>query len=205
MTIYTLPVGELSTNCYLAADNGGRAAVIDPGDEAARILETAAARGLTIEAVLLTHLHIDHFAAVPQLLAATGAELILPKAEQPALADDLRSLMVWLPQEHRFTLSPDRLVEEGDTVTVGALTFTFWHTPGHTGGSGCWRCGDALFCGDTLFAGSAGRTDLPSGDAAAQRRSLRRLADFPEDLRVLPGHGEESTLSAECRCNPFLK
>lgn len=205
MTIYTLPVGELATNCYLVADESGCAAVIDPGDEAARILEYAAARGLKIEAVLLTHLHIDHFAAVPPVLAASGATLILPRAEEPALRDDLRSLMMWLPATARFTLSPDRLVEEGDTVRVGTLCFTFWHTPGHTGGSGCWRCGDALFCGDTLFAGSAGRTDLPSGDTMTLRRSLRRLADCPEDLRLFPGHGEATTLAAERRYNPFLK
>lgn len=205
MQIETLTVGALSTNCYLVADAHGEAVVIDPGDEAARLLQAAAAHEWHIRAVLLTHLHIDHFLAAPELCAKTDAPLILPRAEQAGLQDESRSLMTWLPPAARFTLSPDRLVEDGDTVQVGALTLTFWHTPGHTAGSGCWLCEDALFCGDTLFAGSVGRTDLPSGDGAVQRETLRRLAARPEDWRLFPGHGAPSTLATERRSNPYLK
>lgn len=203
MTIETLPVGELATNCYIVADETGAAVVIDPGDEAARILEAVGER--RVEAVLLTHMHIDHFMAAPAVCRETGAPLILPRAEQPALEDDLRSLMMWLPPEDRFTLLPDRFVDEGDTLDAGTLHFTFWLTPGHTAGSGCWRCGDALFCGDTLFVGSAGRTDLPSGNTDALRHSLRRLSEIPENLRLFPGHGACGTLDEERRHNPYLK
>ena len=204
-TVRVLPVGDLSENCYLVYDAEGNGVFIDPGDEADFLLRAAAERGVSVKAVLLTHLHIDHFGAVPEILAATGAELILPEKEAPALTDPRRSLMVWRPAEERFSLTPDRLVGEGDRVTVGTLTFEVWETPGHTAGSVCYRCGDALFSGDTLFAGSVGRWDLPSGDEAALRRSLRRLAAVPDDCRVLPGHGGETTLLTEIRENPYMK
>ena len=95
--------------------------------------------------------------------------------------------------------------DEGDTVTVGKLTFTVLHTPGHTPGSVCLRCEDALFSGDTLFAGSCGRTDFSGGSGAEMCKSLRRLAQIPDDLAVYPGHGEATTLAREKRENLYLR
>ena len=205
MTIQKMSVGQLQTNCYLVWGDDNVAAVIDPGDNAEWILSQAQQKGLKIEAVLLTHLHIDHFLAVPEIVAATAAQLIIPKDEAPALQDDARSLMSWLRSEYRFSLSPDRLVGEGDTVNVGSLAFTVWHTPGHTAGSSCYVCEDTIFSGDTLFEGSCGRIDLPSGDSLELRRSLLRLGAVKEDYRVMPGHGSDTTLQREKSDNPFMK
>lgn len=206
MECLTLTVGQLGTNCYLAWGANKRCAVIDPGDEAERILEEVARRGLTVEAVLLTHVHIDHFLALPALLAATAARFVLPKGEEEALKDSGRSLMAWLPPSARFALpQPSEMVGEGDEVSVGDLTFTVWHTPGHTAGSSCYRCGNTLFCGDTLFQGSVGRCDLPSGDGAVLRRTLARFSALREDLRLMPGHGGETSLFVEQKCNPYMK
>lgn len=205
MTQKVLTVGALKTNCYLVWDDARRAVVIDPGDEAARLLDEIQAERLKVEAVLLTHLHIDHFMAVPRLVEVLHAPLWMPRTEQPALTDGERSLMNWLPPEQRFALCPDRLLDEGDTLTVGALTLTVLHTPGHTAGSCCYRCGKWLFSGDTLFAGTAGRTDLVSGSERQLRESFKRLAAIPDNLRVFPGHGFETDLARERQTNPYMK
>ena len=206
MNVLTLSVGQLATNCYLVWDDAGHAAVIDPGDEAARILEEAAARDLVIEAVLLTHLHVDHVLALPALLEATDAMFVLPKEECPALTDEARSLLSWLPPVARFAMpAPQKIVEEGDIVTVGELAFTVWHTPGHTAGSSCYVLDNALFCGDTLFVGSVGRCDLPSGDETALSATLLRLSRLSADYQIFPGHGASGTLAHEKIHNPFMK
>lgn len=194
MKIYTLPLGQLQTNCYLVADEDGIAAVIDPAAAPERILQTARESSLTIQAILLTHGHFDHVGAVAGLSQALRCP-------------------VWM-HENELTL-PEYLTDgplyytdgygEGDTVTVGKLNFTVLHTPGHTPGSVCLRCEDALFSGDTLFAGSCGRTDFSGGSGSEMCRSLRRLAQLPGDLAVYPGHGEATTLEREKRENPYLR
>lgn len=205
MNVFVMPVGALATNCYLVWDDKKNAVVIDPGDEAERILAEAAARDLTIHTILLTHLHYDHYLGVPGIVAATGARLIIPKEEGPAVTDDSRTFIDSIPAERQFRLQPDGLVDEGETVTVGDLTFTVWRTPGHSAGSSCYLCEDALFSGDTLFAGTIGRSDPPSGSDEDMHNSLMRLAAYPENLRVFPGHGEATTLDIERRFNPFMK
>ena len=194
MKIYTLPLGQLQTNCYLVADEDGNTAVIDPAAAPERILQTARESSLTIQAILLTHGHFDHVGAVAGLSQALRCP-------------------VWI-HENELTL-PEYLTDgplyytdgygEGDTVTVGKLNFSVLHTPGHTPGSVCLRCGDALFSGDTLFAGSYGRTDFSGGSGSEMCRSLRRLAQLPGDLAVYPGHGEATTLARERRENPYLR
>ena len=194
MKIYTLPLGQLETNCYLVADGDGVAAVIDPAAAPERILQTARDSGLTIQAILLTHGHFDHVGAVAGLTQALRCP-------------------VWM-HENELTL-PEYLTDgplyytdgygEGDTVTAGKLNFSVLHTPGHTPGSVCLRCEDALFSGDTLFAGSCGRTDFSGGSGSEMCRSLRRLAQLPGDLAVYPGHGEATTLAREKRENPYLR
>ena len=204
MTVETFVVGELSTNCYLVWE-GKTAFLVDPGAEPERLLAALGERGLTLKAIFLTHLHFDHFLAVPALVAATGAELVLPEGERPAVEDDGVNLLCLLAPERRFRLRPDRFLKEGESLRVGELTVTLWETPGHSVGSACYRCGDALFSGDTLFAGTVGKYDPPCGNREAMMRSLQRLAACPEEYRVYPGHGPATTLRREQRTNPFLK
>lgn len=193
MHIFTLPLGDYQTNCYLVSDETGQTAVIDPGYAPEKILAAAQQNRLHICAVLLTHAHFDHVGAVRGLAQATACPVWLNEKE-------LR-----LPEY--LTAGPlyyTDCYQEGNEVAVGALRFSVLETPGHTLGSVCLRCGDALFSGDTLFAGSCGRTDL-GGSAQEMRRSLARLAGIPENLNIYPGHGEATTLDAERARNPYLK
>lgn len=203
MTIRCLPLGAMQANCYLLSDDKGITAVIDPGDEAATILETVRGEGLAVEAILLTHAHFDHILAADEVRLETGAPVYVYEADAPALADPRRSLTM-LAQSGAGTLQADRLLKDGEMLRVGELSVVVLHTPGHTPGSCCFWCGDALFSGDTLFAGSIGRTDFPGGDDQAMAASLRMLAALEGDIRVFPGHGESTTLSRERVENPYL-
>jgi len=199
MTYQCIAVGNLGANCCLVYDGNGNAVVIDPGDEAARLLTLIETYGLHVQAILLTHVHFDHVQAVEALQAATGASLFVHEAEVPALTDPMLS-MVMFP----CALSADRVLRDGDTVEIGQLTFEVLHTPGHTPGSVCYRCENVLFAGDTLFAGSIGRTDFAGGDFTAMRQSLKRLAGLPDETCVVPGHGGETTIGFEKQSNPFM-
>ncbi len=196
------PVGQLQANCWLVWDNSGHAALIDPGDEASRLLRALDERGLTLSAILLTHVHFDHMMAVAALQQATGAPLLVHEADAPALTDAEKSLTSWVGVS--CNLVADRLLKDGDTVAVGDLAFAVYHTPGHTPGSCCYQTENWLFTGDTLFAGSIGRTDFPGGDMTVMRQSLRRLAALPEEWLVLPGHEETSTIEVEKQTNYYM-
>ena len=193
------PVGAYGANCCLVSDADGNTVVMDPGDEAERILAHIRDFSLTVRAVLLTHAHFDHMGAAARLQREFGAPLYVHTDDVRGLTDSRYSVM---PLSDAPTA--DRLLKDGDTVTVGSLTFTVLHTPGHTPGSVCYRLENVLFAGDTLFAGSIGRTDFPGGDMTAMRQSLRRLSALPDELSVVPGHGEETTIGYEKQTNPFM-
>lgn len=194
MKIYSLVLGEYQTNCYLVADEKGNAAVVDPGYSPERILQMAMQLGLNIRAVLLTHGHFDHVGAVRAIREATRCEVWINE-EDEELPEN------WTGGKLYYTDDYD----DDDTVRVGDLRFTVLHTPGHTPGSVCLKCGTALLTGDTLFAGSCGRVDLPGGNYAQMMRSLKRIAALEGDLAILPGHGPASTLLQERRNNPYLR
>ena len=204
MHIRTIPVGQLGTNCYLISGSDGRAALIDPGDDAGIIL--SAVGSLQVECVLLTHVHFDHIMAVPDVVAATGAALYVPALEAEALTDPVRSLFALFGGTLPCLPAPARLLSDGDTVTVGEdISLTVLHTPGHTPGSSCYASDDVIFTGDTLFAGTVGRTDFPGGDTAVLMRSLSRLKALDGDYTLYPGHDGATTLSRERQYNPYLR
>jgi len=194
MKIITYPVGSYQTNCYLVVGEKNRCVLIDPGYEAAMLLDRLEQQSLKLDAILLTHGHFDHVGAVRDIVAETDCRVYLCQKE------------AGLP-EH-FTAGPlyyTHTYGEGDRITEAGLTFAVLHTPGHTPGSVCLLCEDVLFSGDTLFAGSIGRTDFPGGSFSEIRNSLYRLGELEGDFRVLPGHAEETTLDYERKTNPFMK
>jgi len=197
MLIKTLPVGHLDTNCYIVTDEtSGKCAVVDPGDESNTILDYLEDNKLTCEAVFLTHGHYDHVCAVNALCEETGASVYINKKDYPDVATPYFPLR--MGEEGRF-------YAEGDTVTVGALEFHVYETPGHTPGGVTLVCEDAMFSGDTLFKGSCGRCDLPGGDEMQILRSLRKLCSLPGDYEVYPGHMEQSTLEKERMFNYYCR
>ena len=210
MQTQRLTLGPLETNCWLVSDGrGGPVVVIDPADEAARILDALA--GAPVVAVVLTHRHFDHIGAVREVLTATGAPLLIHTADAEALSSAAGTGGAQFGFE-RTTPAPDRLLDAGDTVVAGDLTLAVLHTPGHTPGGICLLAHDLagvspdeLFSGDTLFAGSVGRTDFEGGDARELALSLaREIAPLPGETLVHPGHGPDSTVGRERQLNPFL-
>ena len=202
MNIKKMPLGQLQTNCYLVwADGSKGCAVIDPGYEADRILAAAKELDLTIEAILLTHGHFDHVGAVEELVEKTGCKLWMNQLDWSQPNSPMTSFLYPIAN---CDFCEVWFFEDRQELTAGGLTFTVRETPGHTAGSVCFFCGDAIFSGDTLFAGGCGRTDL-GGDWNAIQTSLRMLRDLPGDWRVFPGHGESTTLAAERQFNPCMR
>ncbi len=195
MKVNLLTLGAYQTNCYVFHhEASSKCCVVDPGYEPDFILDALEERGLTLEAILLTHGHFDHVGAVRQLAADTGCDVYIC-GEDLALP----------PQLTAGPLYYTKTYADGDILHLAGLDITVIHTPGHTPGSVCLLSGTTLFSGDTLFAGSCGRTDLPGGDWATIQESLKKLAGFDANLWVLPGHGEATTLRDEKKYNPYMR
>lgn len=205
MKIERFVVGMLETNSYLITQDSGECVLIDAPFAEQPYLDTICALGERLKWILLTHRHFDHILAVKQIQEATGAQIAISQKDAAGLKGPQDSAAQLCGLGHlQQPVRPDQLLQDGDTLHIGDLTFRVLLTPGHTVGSVCFLCGNVLWSGDTLFAGSAGRTDLPTGDTLALTASLRGLCRLPGDYRVLPGHGEETTLEQERRSNPFL-
>lgn len=205
MLIETLAVGPLQVNCYLVAcPRTQKAMVVDPGDEAERILETVDKLGLDVQLVVNTHGHFDHVGGNSLLVEKTGAELCMHRADLPLLkVAATQASSYGLPAVE--SPEPKRLLENGDLVEVGDLSFEVIHTPGHSPGGICLYGEGHLFSGDTLFAGSIGRTDLPGGDIHQLLTHIRsHLMVLPDSTVVHPGHGPDSTIGSEKSINPFI-
>ena len=194
MTVEKFSVGSYQTNCYMVYGETDKCVLVDPGYQPEEILEQVHIKGKTVEAILLTHGHFDHVGGVKKIAQETGCRVYIGE-EDLFLPPMLTAGQIYYTDTYG----------EGDTVTVAGLSFAVLRTPGHTPGCVCLLCEDTMFSGDTLFAGTCGRTDLPGGSHFEIMQSLARLAKLDKDYRVLPGHGEETTLSRERRFNPFMQ
>ena len=201
--IDVLPLGAYQTNCYIVwAGDSNRCAVIDPGYEPEAVLARLAQLGLSLDTILLTHGHFDHVGAVEALVKATGCKLWMSQSDYTQRKNPMNDYLYPLHDKNFCEIS---FCEEGESICVGSLKFTVMETPGHTWGSVCYLCEDAMFCGDTLFAASCGRTDLSGGDRVTMMNTLERLCEIDTDYRIFPGHGESSTLRHEQQTNPYVR
>ncbi|MBW6457345.1 MAG: MBL fold metallo-hydrolase [Trueperaceae bacterium] len=202
-----LTVGPVAANAYLVTDEAtGATVVIDPGDEAPRLLAALAEAGRPPVEIWLTHAHFDHIGAVAALRETHPVPVRLHPADAP-LYDNAEQQAGWFGMRVRPPGVAPVDLADGERLALGGHRFEVRHTPGHAPGHVAFYAADAgvLFSGDALFRGSVGRTDLPLCDPAALDRSLReRLLVLPDETRVLPGHGPETTIGLERRTNPFL-
>jgi len=200
-------VGMVQENCFLVRAQGSdHAVIIDPGEEAPRLLQAIAQSGLTLDAILLTHTHFDHVGAVAPVARATGAPVHCPVLEVPVL-QDVMAFVPWPGFGPYESWDPEHTVGGGETLQLAGLTFDVIFTPGHSPGHVTYavRGEKALFSGDVLFEGSVGRIDLPGGDGPTLMRSIAGLLErFDDDTVVHPGHMGITTLGRERATNPFL-
>jgi len=204
LIVEKIVVGPFASNCYIVgSESDKQGIIIDPGGEANKILKKVSDLGLDIKLIALTHGHVDHVGALKDVKEATNAEVVIH-------ADDVKALRNWA-LAIAFGLfspvppSPDRLLNDGDSLDIGALHFEVLHTPGHTKGGICLLGEGVVFSGDTLFNHGIGRTDLPGGNYQQLMNSIRtRLMVLPDDTTVYPGHGPDTTIGVERTGNPFL-
>lgn len=215
LVLETFTVMPFSENSYLIGDaDAGAAAVIDPGGRVDDILRTAQLAGVEVRLILGTHAHIDHVSGVAEMAERTGAPYWLHRDALPFLAHLSQ-------QAQLFGLPPVRVprvdghLYADQTITIGEMRFTVREAPGHAPGHVILvgpdiehegHQGPAVFCGDVIFRGSVGRTDLPGGDTATLRDSIRReILSLPDGALLLSGHGPATTVGLERRQNPFLR
>ena len=201
-------VGPVQENCFLVRAKGSnRAVIVDPGEEAERIIGALADLGIeTVEAILVTHTHFDHVGAVGPVARATGAPVYCPELETEVLAN-INDYVPWPGFGPFESYKADHAVSGGETLELAGLTFEVIFTPGHSPGHVTYAIRDvpALFSGDVLFQGSVGRVDLPGGDWETLSKSIETLLDsFPDETTVYPGHMGVTTLGRERATNPFL-
>ena len=194
MEIRNLYPGSWGSNCYLLVSDG-HAAVVDPSADARTILNAVQAEGATLDCILLTHGHFDHITSVDSLRDATGAPLYIHKFDAEMLTDGRKNAFYTFFRMDKVYRPADRLLSDGDELTLGNERIRVIHTPGHSQGSVCYLCNDALLLtGDTLFSDTYGRYDLWGGDGQTLFSTLSEMRGLPQELPIYPGHGGSVSL-----------
>ncbi|HEX8855583.1 MAG TPA: MBL fold metallo-hydrolase [Thermoleophilaceae bacterium] len=207
MDVRMFTVGPVQENTYLVRREGSdRAVIIDPGEEAPKLLAAIDSLGVTLDGILLTHTHFDHVGAVAPVAKATGAEVWVPEIEKGVLAD-IMSYVPWPGFGPFESYDAEHTLKGGEKLEMADFEIHVIFTPGHSPGHVTFSIPDekTILSGDVLFQGSVGRTDLPGGDWNTLFESIRNLMDtLPEDTTVYPGHMGITSLGAERASNPFL-
>ncbi len=207
MTKQTLSVGPIEANCTIIWEDPNSAWIVDPGADAEIILEFLKSKNLKPALIILTHAHFDHISAVPQILEHyPDLPVHVGPGDEPMIGHPLNSWAPYYPTTQKpATLMADLV--DGATIEAGGLMAKIIATPGHTPGGVCvyFEKAKLMLTGDTLFAGSCGRTDFPGGSAKVLSESLKRLATFPADTEVIPGHNNATTIGNEVKTNPYLQ
>ena len=207
LDVRSFTVGPFRENCYVVrCKDSAQALLVDPGDEAPRLIEAVDALGVTVEAILITHAHVDHIGAVAPLARHTGAPVWCPARERHLLAD-IDAFYGPMGLGSFESYEADHVLDGGERLDLAGLEIDVRYTPGHSEGHVTYAiaAAETLFDGDVLFRGSVGRTDLPGGDWPTLLESIAGLIDaYPPQTLVYPGHGPHTTLGAERAGNPFL-
>ena len=208
MILKSITVGPFQENCYVVGDEAtGVGALIDPGDEAARISLQVEQTGLQISSITLTHAHIDHVGAVVTLVEEYGCPVWIHREAEPMLKQ-LPTQAMMMGMKFGKVPAVDGYIQDGEVVEVGGLRLEPLYTPGHAPGHLAFYVGSEglVISGDALFAGSVGRVDLPGGSMEVLMHSIEeKLLTLPDDTLVYPGHGPETTIGREREMNPFLQ
>jgi glyoxylase-like metal-dependent hydrolase (beta-lactamase superfamily II) len=205
MKIATLVVGPFEANCYLIANQDHDSSVIvDPGGDCERIIDHIQIHNLPPKAILLTHGHGDHIAAVKPLKEKFDIPLYVGKGDESLLASPSANISALFGFDI-ICPDADKILNDSDIIKVDSLQFKVLATPGHTQGGICYLIENYLFSGDTLFRESIGRTDLPGGNFRQLIESIhKKILILPDNIICLPGHGPETTIAFEKMNNPFL-
>ena len=208
MDVRMFTVGPVAENTFLFRRDGANdALLVDPGDEAGKLLKAIEALKVDLQAILLTHTHFDHVGAVAPIAKATGAPVYCPEIEVPVL-QDIMAFVPWPGFGPYESWDPEHTVAGGETLELAGMQIDVIFTPGHSPGHVTYsvEAERVLFSGDVLFQSSIGRTDLPGGDHATLMASIAGLLDrYEDDTIVYPGHMGVTTLGRERATNPFLQ
>jgi hydroxyacylglutathione hydrolase len=204
MKVDNIVVGPLQSNCFIVYDEDSHdAIVVDPGDEAEKIIRFIEARELKVSRIVCTHAHFDHVGAVTRLKEKTGASVMLHKGDLDIYMRADKQGALWGFHIEQ-PLAPDLYMIEGDEVAVGRFRLKVLHTPGHSPGGICLYGEGVILTGDTIFAGSVGRTDFPGGSLTELKRSFARIIELPPETRIFSGHGPLTTVKNEKESNFFV-
>jgi hydroxyacylglutathione hydrolase len=197
-------VGPFQENAYLVVDEeSGKAVLVDPGAEHDWLLEMVGSSGASLQAIWLTHAHIDHIGGIVGVKRRYDVPVYLHPADRPLYdRGAMQAAFYGIPFEQ--PPAPDEALAEGDVLHLGTLAFQVMHMPGHAPGHVVFVCADRMLGGDLLFAGSIGRTDLPFSDPAKMEQSLERVCSLSDEMVVYPGHGPTTSIGIERVSNPFL-
>lgn len=204
MKVLTYSVGAFQENTYLLIDDATtRAVLIDPGAEGDRLLRAIDDANVTLDAIWMTHAHVDHVGAIAAIKRRHEVPVFLHPADRPLYDSAVQHASVF-GLRVEAPPPPDRPLADGDTLRVGALDFAVMHVPGHAPGHVVIHGHGVAFVGDCIFAGSVGRTDLPLANGVELERSLERICTLPDETVLYPGHGPATTIAREKMQNPFL-
>jgi glyoxylase-like metal-dependent hydrolase (beta-lactamase superfamily II) len=205
MKIENIIVGPLQVNCFIVYDEDSlEALVVDPGDEAEKIIRLIETRRLKVSSIVCTHAHFDHIGAVRRLKEKTGAPVIIQKGDFEIYMRAGEQAALWGFQIEQPP-EPDVYIVDGDEMGLGRSRFKVLHTPGHSPGGISLYGEGVIFTGDTIFAGSVGRTDFLGGSMAELKKSFSKIISLPPDTRIFPGHGPSTTVKEEKVCNFFVQ